>query len=107
VVMRDPSCGAGGCGLDKSIIRRYIKRSMEKIRYCYERQLLTNADLEGTVVASFVITPSGAVMNSTASGLDAAVGGCVASVVSAIAFPRLDDDAAVQVSYPFIFRRAS
>ena len=99
-----PSCGAGGCGPDKEMIRRYIKRSVAKISYCYEKQLLGNPELEGTVEASFVISPSGTVMTSSASGLDPQVSQCVAGVISSIAFPAPHE--LVQVRYPFIFRRS-
>lgn len=102
VTFKDPQCGPNGCGLDKAIIRRYVKRNMEKIRYCYEMQLLANPSLDGTVLASFVISPTGTVINSKASGVDDKVASCVAGVVGAIAFPRPGD--AVQVNYPFTFR---
>lgn len=102
VTFKDPQCGPNGCGLDKAIIRRYVKRNMEKIRYCYEMQLLANPSLEGTVMASFIISPTGAVMSSKADGVDGKVASCVAGVVGAIAFPRPGD--AVQVNYPFTFR---
>lgn len=104
-VFSDPQCGPNGCGLDKSIIRRYMKRAMEKIRYCYEKELLANPGLEGTVMSSFIISPTGAVMSSKAAGVDGKVSSCVAGVVGAIAFPRPGD--AVQVNYPFLFRRPS
>jgi hypothetical protein len=100
----EPQCTGenGSCGLDKSIIRRHVRRSMEKIRYCYEKELLAKPSLAGTVMASFVISPGGAVMGSRASGVDDAVASCVAGVVSAIAFP--NPGSPVQVNYPFIFR---
>jgi hypothetical protein len=102
----EPSCGAGGCGLDKAIIRRYIVRSMAKIRYCYEKQLLSDPELEGTVATTFVISPTGLVMDASAKGVNAAVSDCVSSVVQRIAFPRLRNSGVVQVHYPFTFRRS-
>ena len=33
--------------LDKAIIRRYIKRNIQKITYCYEKQLLAKPGLGG------------------------------------------------------------
>lgn len=104
VKLGEPQCTGenGSCGLDKSIIRRYIKRSMEKIRYCYEKELLAKPSLAGTVMSSFVISPSGAVMSPKASGVDPLVASCVAGVVGAIAFPSPGEP--VQVNYPFIFR---
>ena len=45
--------------LDKAIIRRYIKRNIQKITYCYEKQLLAKPGLSGTVSTQFFITPNG------------------------------------------------
>jgi hypothetical protein len=41
--------------LDKAIIRRYIKRNIQKLVYCYEKELLNQPKLEGTSTAEFVI----------------------------------------------------
>ncbi|HEX5060430.1 MAG TPA: AgmX/PglI C-terminal domain-containing protein [Kofleriaceae bacterium] len=92
-------------GLDKSIIRRYIKRNIDKIKYCYEKQLLAKPGLEGTVSVSFFITPAGSVTSSTGAGVDPTVANCVADVVSTIEFPR-PDGGGVQVNYPFTFHPA-
>lgn len=90
--------------LDKAIIRRYIKRNLPKISYCYEKQLLVHPTLEGTVTAQFLIQPSGQVGTSTAVGVDPDVAACVAGVIRAIEFPKPKGGGSVQVSYPFIFR---
>jgi len=95
----------GSGNLDKAIIRRYIKRNLAKISYCYEKQLLAKQGLEGTVSVSFFITPTGVVKSSTGSGMDPTVASCVADVVSSIEFPR-PSDGGVQVNYPFTFHPA-
>ena len=89
--------------LDRAIIRRYIKRNIDKIGYCYEKQLLAKPDLSGSVMVSFFITPSGSVKTSVGSGMDPTVANCVAEVVSHIEFPRPDGGGGVQVNYPFTF----
>src|SRR5699024_3180099 len=43
--------------LDANIIRRYIRRKLPAIRHCYERKLVTDQDLSGTVVTQFQISP--------------------------------------------------
>src|SRR5664279_2883307 len=43
--------------LDPAIIRRYIKRNIQKLEYCYEKQLLAKPGLAGTVQAQFFIKP--------------------------------------------------
>ena len=91
----------GASGLDKQIIRRYIKRNIDKIKYCYEKELLAKPGLEGSVRVSFFITPTGTVQSSVGAGFDATVANCVAEVVGAIQFPK--PNGGVQVNYPFTF----
>lgn len=90
--------------LDKAIIRRYIRRNIQKISYCYEKQLLAKPNLSGTVTAQFFISPNGNVTSSQGSGLDPDVANCVADVVRGIEFPKPKGGGGVQVNYPFIFR---
>jgi hypothetical protein len=95
---------ATGIGdLDQATIRRYIKRNIEKISYCYEHELLAHPTMEGTVLVQFFITPTGSVTGSKGSGFDATVASCVASVVGNIEFPK-PNGGGVQVNYPFTFR---
>jgi pSer/pThr/pTyr-binding forkhead associated (FHA) protein len=89
--------------LDKAIIRRYINRNLQKIRYCYEKQLLAKPTLAGTVQSQFFITPNGTVASSNASGVDGEVASCVADVIKNIEFPKPNGGGSVQVNYPFIF----
>jgi hypothetical protein len=92
--------------LDKAIIRRYIMRSIVKIRYCYEKQLLAKSDQSGTVQTQFFISPDGSVTASSGSGVDPEVAHCVADVIKAIEFPKQTNGGGVQVSYPFTFHLA-
>jgi hypothetical protein len=89
--------------LDKAIIRRYIKRNLQKIQYCYEKQLLAKPTLSGTVSSQFFITPNGTVASSKADGVDPEVSSCVADVIKSIEFPKPKGGGSVQVNYPFIF----
>ena len=93
--------------LDKTTIRRYIHRHLAEVRYCYERQLVVQPDLAGTLVAHFQISPRGVVQGARASGLgSAAVEGCVARVLGAIQFPKPGGGGLVSVTYPFTFQVA-
>ncbi len=92
--------------LDKAIIRRYIKRNIQKIQYCYEKELLAKSNLSGTVQTQFLINPDGTVKSATGNGVDTEVASCVASVIKAIQFPKPKGGGSVQVNYPFIFRPA-
>jgi hypothetical protein len=92
--------------LDKAIIRRYIKRNIQKITYCYEKQLLAKPGLSGTVQTQFFISPNGNVTASNGSGVDPEVANCVADVIHGIEFPKPKGGGGVQVNYPFTFRPA-
>ena len=105
-----PTVGIGQPGatgdLDKAIIRRYIKRNIQKIQYCYEKQLITKPRLQGTVTIEFTIAVDGKVTSSkAASGIDTDVDTCVAAVIKAIEFPK-PKSGVVNVKYPFTFRPA-
>jgi pSer/pThr/pTyr-binding forkhead associated (FHA) protein len=92
--------------LDKAIIRRYIKRNIQKIQYCYEKELLAKSNLAGTVQTNFLITPNGNVSQASGAGVDPEVASCVAAVIKGIEFPKPKGGGNVQVNYPFIFRPA-
>lgn len=90
--------------LDKAIIRRYIKRNINKIQYCYEKQLLSKPKIEGTIQTQFMISPSGSVSAADAQGFDTDVATCVRDVIKSIEFPKPKGGGMVQVNYPFTFR---
>jgi hypothetical protein len=97
----------GSGDLDKEIIRRHVRRQLPQLTHCYERQLVVDAGLRGTVIAEFQISPQGAVLSATASGMgNAAVEQCVAGVLRAIQFPRPRGGGLVNVRYPLTFQPA-
>ena len=90
--------------LDKAIIRRFVKQNLQKITYCYEKELLAVPNLQGTIQISFFITPSGKVASASGAGMNATVASCVAAVIKGIEFPKPKGGGGVQVNYPFTFR---
>lgn len=109
-IMVIPCAGPSPCytalgGLDKAVVRRYIQRQLSKFQYCYEKELLVNDQLAGTVDTRFLITPEGDVMAVEASGVSPEVSTCVAGVIKNIQFPR-SRDGSTEVRYPFTFRTA-
>jgi len=93
--------------LDKNIIRRYIRKKLPQIKYCYEKQLLVKPKLAGTVVTNFTISGNGAVISVSASGIgDGSVESCVAAAIKSIQFPKPKGGGLVNVRYPFTFRPA-
>ncbi|MEZ4401176.1 MAG: AgmX/PglI C-terminal domain-containing protein [Kofleriaceae bacterium] len=96
-------CGGSGC-LDKEVIRRYIRRNIAKISYCYEKELLAKPGLEGTVTATFTLNGNGRVVESRASGVDPTVSSCIAQVISNVEFPKVGDTGLYPIKYPFQLR---
>jgi hypothetical protein len=96
-------------GIDKEVIRRYIRMHLSKIEYCYQKQLLVKPALTGTIVVSFNIDAGGRVTQLVArQSLDKDVDKCVLTVLAAIQFPRPAGGGIVNVtSYPFTFRPAN
>ncbi|MEJ7601956.1 MAG: AgmX/PglI C-terminal domain-containing protein [Kofleriaceae bacterium] len=90
--------------LDKVFIKRYIKRNLQKIAYCYESELLARPSLSGELTVQFLIAGNGSVQGSSAHGFDSKVSSCVAAVIKSIDFPKPTDGGSVQVNYPFNFR---
>lgn len=93
-----------GPELTKDIIRRSIRRSLPRIRHCYERALLDQSDLSGTVTVAFSITPEGKTDDIEASGLHPDVDSCIARAFETLQFPKPKGGGSVQVTYPFIFQ---
>jgi len=90
--------------LDTDIIRRVIRRSLPRFRYCYEKQLATNPSLAGKVETRFTIDANGNVVNATVTGLHPEVARCLRQAIRAMKFPKPPGGGIVVVSYPFVFR---
>jgi hypothetical protein len=93
--------------LEREEIERVIKRNLPQIRYCYERELKLNPNLNGKVVSHFTIGKTGGVvsaniMESTLQG--SAVGTCIARRISRWVFPKPRGGGIVRVKYPFLFQ---
>ena len=92
--------------LDKSLIDQVVRRHMNQIRYCYQRQLTKAPDLSGKVTVKFVIARSGVVskadIKSSSLG-NAAVESCIQNRFLRFTFPKPKGNGIVIVSYPFLF----
>ncbi len=111
------SKGEGGIGsiggepiilgaLDKSLIDAVIKRNMNQIRYCYQRELTKNPALGGKITVKFVIAKDGTVSSATTKSStmnSPAVEGCINGRFLRFQFPEPKGGGIVIVSYPFIF----
>lgn len=75
--------------LARSEVRRYVKRNVAKLAYCYETELLARPSLPaGAYVARFDVERDGRVTGARVSGVDPVVARCMRDVVAAIEFPR-------------------
>lgn len=95
--------------LDKEIIRRVIRRHINEVRFCYEKELVTKPNLYGRVMIQFIIAGDGHVMaslvqNSTMG--NPTVEQCIAGAVKRWEFPKPQGGGIVQVSYPFVLKAA-
>lgn len=93
--------------LDKSLIDAVIKKHMNQIRYCYQRELPKNPTLGGKVTVKFVISKTGSVSKAstkTSTLNNSAVEGCINSRFMRFKFPEPKGGGIVIVSYPFIFQ---
>lgn len=99
---RGDDCDSGDG--DPSIVRQYMKRNAAKIAFCYEKELLANPGLAGTVATHFTVLPNGHVVDSSANGVNSTVSSCVADVIARIQFPLFK--VPFQVKYPFYMHSA-
>lgn len=92
--------------LSREEIQRVIRRVMNQIKFCYERELNKNPNLEGKIVASWVIQGSGDVGTAKASQNtmgNAKVEKCVMRIIKRLRFPQPQGGGQVFVTYPFVF----
>jgi pSer/pThr/pTyr-binding forkhead associated (FHA) protein len=95
--------------LDKEIIRRIIRRHLNEVKFCYEKELMKKQDLFGRVMIQFTISGTGsvlasAVQNSTMNS--PSVEQCIAQSVRRWEFPKPQGGGIVIVSYPFVLKSA-
>ncbi len=92
-------------GIDKNMIRRYVRGKRAEITYCYQRELTVRPTLQGTADTSFTIGADGRVLRARARGLGApSVERCLEEVLGSIEFPR--GQIVNVTSYPFTFHPA-
>lgn len=91
--------------LSREVIRRVIRRHINEVRFCYEQELNQRPDLEGRVMVSFIISPTGAVQSAAIGSStlnNARVEGCISQAVRRWTFPAPDGGGVVGVNYPFV-----
>ncbi len=92
--------------LHSAIIRRVIRRNINRFRYCYEKQLIKQPRLVGRVTTKFTIGANGRVSKASVTGMPISVSRCIKKAMLAMKFPSPKGGGIVNVSYPFFFSPA-
>jgi len=95
--------------LDKDIVRRYVRRHIREVRYCYSKVLQASSNVGGRLVTRFVIDPTGRVIisqmeRSTVGNRE--VEQCIVAAIRRWRFPKPNNGGTVIVTYPFVLRAA-
>jgi hypothetical protein len=91
--------------LDKAVIDRVIKAHLSQFRYCYQKELNRNPDLQGKITMKFVIARDGSVSSAKVDGSsmdNAIVENCLCERFARLQFPT-PKNGIVIVKYPFVF----
>lgn len=95
-------------GLDPDQVQAVIERNYGQMVYCFEKGIQSQPNLKGRVAVKFLISSSGSVSvaNVAQTSLGSSkVESCILSKLRAMKFPRPKGNVAVNVLYPFAFRR--
>ena len=95
--------------LDKTVIQRVIRRHVNRIRHCYEKNLQVSPSLAGKITVRMVIGIDGKVTSAEAA--EDTLGWpettkCVLLAIRRIRFPKPEGGGIVIVVYPFVFNTA-
>jgi hypothetical protein len=95
--------------LTREEIQRVVDKFMSQIKFCYEREIQKIPNLEGKIIAHWVITGDGHVQTSSVAEStmgNAPVEQCVLKIVNRMVFPKPRGGGIVKVNYPFVFSAA-
>ncbi len=96
-----------GMTLTPDTIRSTVGASSARTRGCYEKALIKQRTLQGTLTVAFSIGKDGKVMSAAGTGFpDRAVSDCVVKVFQGLRFPPPPDGKLTPVRYPIAFRPA-
>lgn len=106
--VRTPDVVPGGAAvrgaLDKEIVRRIVRRHLNELRYCYERDVASHGGETGRILLRFTISPSGQVVSAEQerfSTVDPSVARCFEGAVRRWEFPQTTGGGSAIVSCPF------
>ena len=94
--------------LSAAQVRSVVRRGIEPMRGCYERQLLEHPDLAGRIVLEITIAEAGNVQRAWVSSTQlprSGVEACIADVAERWRFPPSRDGRPVVVDQPLVLGR--
>ena len=87
--------------LDAAVVRRYVKRNIQKLAYCYEKELVATPQLgKGELALDFTIRADGSVGQVHAAGISERVASCVGGVIEQLELP---GGGVTQVEYVLVY----
>ena len=90
--------------LDMAIAGRVLRRQLDKLRACYDRELATNPLLAARIEISFTVAMDGRAAGVTlGSGAPATLGQCLTRAITAMQFPTRQSGGAIRITYPLTF----
>lgn len=95
--------GATGGGRDRATLAQVIGSHINEVRYCYERELVRDPQLEGTLRVRFTIAADGSVAAvEVTTAMHPEVDRCVKERIRGWTFS--ESDGVTVVNYPFVFQ---
>lgn len=86
-------------------IREHLVGAQSRLQYCYEKALLTDPTVEGTVRATFTVTTTGEIAHAHADGTGSAeLEVCIGGVLEAIEMPARPSAVDATASFTFTSR---
>jgi TonB family protein len=102
-----PDAGVKHGSLDKEVIRAVIRKHLNEVKFCYEKELAKKPDLTGRVMVQFTISGDGSVVASVVQSStmsNAVVEDCIRQALLRWQFPAPTGGGIVIVSYPFLLK---
>jgi len=101
VVIGTPNLASG---LESSMYGRVLRRQLDKLRGCYDRELVTNPLLAARLEVTFTVAMDGGVSNvSVPAATPTTFAACLSRVILAAKFPSRVSGGSTRVSYPLTF----
>ncbi len=90
--------------LSKDVIRRIVSRHINELKFCYERQLARNPELNGQIVVKFIIAANGRVQTAAVASStigDVRIENCIVQAIKRWQFPTVPGGGVAVVKMPF------